>query len=268
MVEKEFVAAAASDGRSAVPSKDEDDARLIREREYHNERFTEDVRSAQWKYYWAVETGIQRYINNVKTYSEGANFLELGSGLGQNLLGGETKFASATGIDISDVGVRKAAEMAVARGLNNVRFVCGDAQATGLPSSSFDLIYGSGIVHHLDIGRCARETHRLLRPGGRAIYWEPLGHNPIINLYRKLTPKSRTHDEQPLRRAHFRELANVFPKMKVEYFGLVSLAVVPLRRSAIVKPARAVADVVDKLLLSLPILRWGAWFSLITLPKG
>ena len=33
---------------------------------------------------------------------------------------------------------------------------------------------------------------------GNLIFIEPLGTNPIINLYRKLTPKSRSKDEHPL----------------------------------------------------------------------
>ena len=32
------------------------------------------------------------------------------------------------------------------------------------------------------------ELSRIIKPNGECIFQEPMGHNPIINLYRKLTP--------------------------------------------------------------------------------
>ena len=42
------------------------------------------------------------------------------------------------------------------------------------------------------------EISRILKPNGKLLFIEPLGTNPLINFYRKLTPKSRSKDEHPL----------------------------------------------------------------------
>ena len=44
----------------------------------------------------------------------------------------------------------------------NIKFLCGDAEHVNLPGASFDLIYGTGIVHHLNTERCAKEIAHLL----------------------------------------------------------------------------------------------------------
>ena len=41
------------------------------------------------------------------------------------------------------------------------------------------------------------EINKVLKDDGEMVFLEPLGTNPLINLYRKLTPKSRSVDEHP-----------------------------------------------------------------------
>ena len=60
------------------------------------------------------------------------------------------------------------------------------------------ILFTTGILHHLQINKCLDEIHRILKPNGSLIFIEPLGTNPIINFYRKFTPKSRSKDEHPL----------------------------------------------------------------------
>jgi ubiquinone/menaquinone biosynthesis C-methylase UbiE len=63
-----------------------------------------------------------------------------------------------------------------------------NAEATTFPDNSFDLICGSSILHHLNLDKACAEIRRILRPDGGAVFIEPLGHNPLINMFRKLTP--------------------------------------------------------------------------------
>ena len=64
-------------------------------------------------------------------------------------------------------------------------------------AEGFDIVYGTGILHHLEINKCLNEIHRILKPDGNLLFVEPLGTNPLINLYRKFTPNSRSKDEHP-----------------------------------------------------------------------
>ncbi|WP_428491963.1 hypothetical protein [Rhodopila sp.] len=63
-------------------------------------------------------------------------------------------------------------------------------------------MFGIGIIHHLDTRQASREVARVLRPDGNAVFWEPMGTNPIIGLYRMLTPNARTVDEHPLAKTY------------------------------------------------------------------
>ena len=61
-----------------------------------------------------------------------------------------------------------------------------NCESTKLNSNEYDLIYGAGILHHLDLKKSLNELNRLIGKNGTIIFIEPLGTNPIINLYRKL----------------------------------------------------------------------------------
>jgi len=105
-----------------------------------------------------------------------------------------------------------------------------NAESLDLLDSTFDVVCGTAISYHLDLSRALPGIARVLRPGGTAVFWEPLGHNPIIRLYRALTPTMRTPDEHPLRVADLRFAQRYFGEVRTTSFHLLSLAAVPLRR--------------------------------------
>ena len=43
-----------------------------------------------------------------------------------------------------------------------------------MPDASVDVVFGIAILHHLDLPQAAREVWRILKPGGRAIFQEPV----------------------------------------------------------------------------------------------
>lgn len=96
-----------------------------------------------------------------------------------------------------DIGRRKAAARGFAMAFHRM-----DAHALEFADVSFDAVFGFGILHHLDYARALDEIRRVLRPGGKMIFIEPLGVNPIGELVRWATPAARTVDEAPLKPAH------------------------------------------------------------------
>jgi SAM-dependent methyltransferase len=80
------------------------------------------------------------------------------------------------------------------------------------------------ILHHLDLETAYAEIARVLKPHGRAIFLEPLAHNPFINLYRTLTPSLRTPDEQPLRLDDIRKATDYFGQVRATFWDLFVLA--------------------------------------------
>lgn len=85
------------------------------------------------------------------------------------------------------------------------------------PDGFFDIAVGFAIIHHLDLNLAIPELYRVLKPGGIAYFAEPLGGNPVINLYRKLTPQYRTQDEEPIDLDKLSSLLYQFKIMSIKH---------------------------------------------------
>ncbi len=103
-----------------------------------------------------------------------------------------------------------------------------DAHETGLAENSFDFVVGEAILHHLDFVAALREIKRILKPRGRAVFVEPLGHNPLLRLGRRLTPWARTEDERPLTEEDWETCAEVFTHVEHDEREFVSMFLLPL----------------------------------------
>jgi SAM-dependent methyltransferase len=144
-----------------------------------------------------------------------------------------------------------------------------DAEATTFPNESFDLIGGVGILHHLDLQRCCTEISRLLKEGGSAIFVEPLGHNPLLNCFRALTPQLRTRDEHPLLMRDLQSLTAFFGDVRVEFYYLTALGAVLLPAEWACRAAVKVLNPLDQMLFRfLPFLRKHAWSVVLTITKA
>lgn len=104
--------------------------------------------------------------------------------------------ARVEGIDISPALVELASTKIPNGAIAN--FSARDAHDTGFPDAAFDYVFGNGILHHLELTRAYREVARVLKPGGKAFFMEPMAHHPLAILMRKATPAARSVDEMPL----------------------------------------------------------------------
>lgn len=162
-----------------------------------------------------------------------------------------------TGFDISSTRIGAAQRRADELGLaDRTTFVVADAHDTGLPESSFDLIIGSDILHHLDLDAAAVELRRLLAPGGSALFVEPLAHNPLLRVGRRLTPSARTPDEHPLTVDDWRLLDARFPRFEHHERELVTVPLMPLNlalpRAAQQRVAERLSRLDDRMLQRWP----------------
>lgn len=239
---------------------DATEERISREKSFHNDRFSEEVRAGQEKYYFAIARGTAHFRDRVRELSKGANVLEYGCGVGENTLQLAPLAASIVGIDISDVGVERGTQEAKRRRIENASFAVMNAESMTFADASFDFVFGVGIVHHLDVAKSIAEIKRVLKPGGVALFWEPLGHNPVINLYRYLTPAARTPDEHPLLRGDFDIVGACFPGVTMRHSGLFSLAAIPLRNTRLGERLRNILDSLDRALFSFGPTRWMSWY--------
>jgi SAM-dependent methyltransferase len=245
---------------------DEAAARIERERRFHDARFAggEDDRTAQDKYYLALKGCFDRYEGRRHELARNAVVLEYGCAHGHNAIALASTAQHIEGIDISREAVNAGNSDVASRGISNVRLSVQNAEAMDFADGTFDLVYGSGILHHLDFNTAMSELRRVLKPGGVALFAEPLGHNPLIEVYRRRTPDARTADEHPLLSSDFKAFDGTFHQSEHRFYGLASLAVVPVRNMPAAAAAlRTIGALVDAVLLRIPGLKWWAWYAVM-----
>ena len=98
--------------------------------------------------------------------------------------------------DISPVSLSRAAALAESLGAPIYLFNA-DLEALPMPDASVDVAFGFGILHHVHTAGAMAELARVLAPGGRAVFMEPLDMNPLIRLYRRLRPEAYSPHECP-----------------------------------------------------------------------
>jgi ubiquinone/menaquinone biosynthesis C-methylase UbiE len=98
----------------------------------------------------------------------GRRVLDLGTGTGSLALGFAARGLVATGLDIADELLEVARHSAAERNLD-ARFVTGQAEATGLDESSFDLVSAGQCWWWFDAAAATMEAKRVLARGGRLL---------------------------------------------------------------------------------------------------
>jgi SAM-dependent methyltransferase len=243
-----------------------DAANETREREFHDEAFSRNVRQKAWKFYAVTLASRAFYARVVSARASGANALDLGCGRGANSLFLWRHGASVTSIDISNVALTSSRAKIVAQGYLGGRFAAMNAESLALATSSFDLVCGKAVLHHLDLDRALAEIARTMKPRGIGIFLEPLGHNPAINFYRDRTPDFRTPDEHPL---HWEDLATFrryFGRVETRCFTLLPLFAVPFRHlPGFESVVRGLSFMDDLVFRALPYLGRYAWQVLLVL---
>ncbi len=153
----------------------------------------------------------------------GLRVLDLGCGVGDLTIRYLAAGASVTALDLSPKMIDVVRERVAAFAGRPVAPVVAPVEATGLLDASFDVIAGKYILHHVDVAAAAREIHRLLAPGGRAVFAENSGDNPILMFARGRLAgrfgivRFGTPDEHPLRRPDYEAIREVFGNVQVTY---------------------------------------------------
>ena len=148
------------------------DSRLAEEERFHDRVHATGNRAAANPFYAVAGPARRRYRVLVDAHAtRGRDVLELGCGAGQTAVRLALRGARVVAVDVSSEGLGRAAGRARAArlGPDNPVFRQMDAAALAFPDDRFDLVVGSGILHHVDMPSVCRELPRVLRPGGRAV---------------------------------------------------------------------------------------------------
>jgi ubiquinone/menaquinone biosynthesis C-methylase UbiE len=97
-----------------------------------------------------------------------ARLLEIGCGMGTDLLQFARGGARCTGVDLTPRSIEITRHRFKLYGAEG-EFMISDGERLPFQSESFDVVYSNGVLHHTpDTAGAIREVHRVLRPGGVA----------------------------------------------------------------------------------------------------
>lgn len=220
----------------------------------------------------------------------GKRILDVGCGMGDATVYFGLKNAFVEAIDISPGMIRVVKKLIKKYKLSRyIQAKVMVAERLEYPKESFDFVFGNGLLHHVEPKMALKEVYRVLKPGGKALFVEPLAHNFFINIYRKIASDVRTPTERPFCYEELNHLIKVrFKKIYHKEFHLFTLLIfIWFYLIERVNPNKErywkkiiddgerirwgfnILNFLDKMLLaSAPFLRKYCWNTVLVLEKG
>ncbi len=215
--------------------------RQIRERDYYEafsrltepERITFDPVEGKerrpWNSCWLLYELIQKLY-----HTPGQKLLDFGCGTGIQAIRYAYIGYEVDGFDCCDNNIAIAGRLAKRYGYGKTtNFSVQVAEKLTYPDNTYDVVAGTGILHHVEIEAAIRETMRVLKPGGTAFFWEPLDV-PAFDRIRNsrfgkmLVPndssldKNITQDERKLNAQDIATIKEVCNDVKLRRFVMLS----------------------------------------------
>jgi SAM-dependent methyltransferase len=167
-----------------------------------------------------AQYGEDLFFQTVAERATGVRSLELGCGNG----GFAERLIHETDAEIlaTDISTRQI-DQAQARTVKG-RLEFKKLNAESSVDGHYDLIYGRGVLHHIDFRPALeRLAHDNLNEGGAMVFREPLGANVMGAVYRLLSRGDHTEDERPISRDDLRWFKRTFKGFWFYPYGLASL---------------------------------------------
>lgn len=167
--------------------------------------------------------GIVEFLGDLR----GKRVLEMGCGLGGLSLLLARSGARLTAFDISAGSIKVARQRAEAAGVaDHIDFAVCPAEQLPYEDASFDVAFGKAVLHHLDAPTAHPHLFRLLRPGGKAAFSEPMGMNPVLNFVREYVHyphKNPRGADRPLTYDDIRHWTEGFSTVHIHEIQLLSM---------------------------------------------
>jgi SAM-dependent methyltransferase len=154
----------------------------------------------------------------------GKLLLDIGAGLGESSVYFALRGADVTALDLSPGMVDCAVALGKTHGVS-IRGIVQSGEQLEVPQEHFDIVYVANTIHHVtNKNLLFQQMHRALKPGGRFFSYDPLGYNPVIEIYRRMATKVRTEDEAPLTFADLEIARRYFPNVQHREFWILTLS--------------------------------------------
>ncbi len=170
--------------------------------------------------------------------------VEYGCGLGRFSILLARAGARVSAFDISEGSIEAARAWATSLGLaDRIDFRVAAGENLPYEDGSFDLAFGKAVLHHLDPERGAAELARVLRPGGRAVFSEPLGTNPVVVFARARLPYPGKHErgaDIPLRHSDIAAWTAPFARSELAGLQITSMVERGFGYTKKIRPLRSI----------------------------
>lgn len=202
----------------------------------------------------------------------GRAVLDLACGIGHSTQTIAEQGAHVVALDLSSQGLRKTlARVEEAALASQVQAVRSSVEQLPFEDESFDAVFAQNFLMHVDAATVGREVWRVLKPGGVAVFIEPLAHHPLVKLYRTFFSSYKGTKPRWSTRNDLAELAAPFHQVKTRTFYLLSaIASVGFiqKRPALLGPTYFVLHILDQLILKIaPGTERYAWVAVTELIK-
>jgi len=149
---------------------------------------------------------------------KGKDVLDLGCGAGVEVVRFARAGARVVGVDIAESAVTLTRQNLEQQGLT-AKVEVADGEKLPFPDASFDFVYAHGVIQYMNDDRAlAREVHRVLRPGGLAMF-QVYNRISWLNALSKVMKTPLEHEDAPeLRRysiGEFRSLLGQFSSVDI-----------------------------------------------------
>lgn len=128
----------------------------------------------------------------------GRTLLEVGCGIGTDLVRFARGGAVVTGVDLSATAIELAKKNFALHDVTARELRVANGEALPFADAAFDVVYGHGVVQYTaDAPQLIRECHRVLKPGGEAIF---MVYNRVswLNALSKLMKVQLEHEDAPV----------------------------------------------------------------------
>ncbi|MFL5815136.1 MAG: class I SAM-dependent methyltransferase [Bdellovibrionia bacterium] len=155
----------------------------------------------------------------------GKRVLDIGCGLGESSVYFAKKGALVTAVDISPGMLQVTNRLASRHGVAVETVEASAMDLSQVSDGQYDFVYAANLLHHVDIEAFLNQVQPKLKPGGSAVFWDPVHYNPVIQVYRHMATQVRTPDEHPLRRADLELIRSRFARVETRFYWYTALAI-------------------------------------------
>jgi SAM-dependent methyltransferase len=201
------------------------------------------------------------YVDRLIGPLDGQQVLEIGPGLGFETVQLARKGAQVWAIDLSLVSLDLVRARCDAAGiLERTHLLQMNAEVLAFPDGVFNLVYVQNALVHTNWLQVVQECARALRPGGRAVFIEPLRHHPAVALYRATLSHCRDSQPRYLSWWDVQTIRQYFRGGQAQTFYFFAPAALAVHKTAIGRFLRRFGQAADRTLLRLPFLRPFGWY--------